>query len=309
MFAGTPEFAVPTLQALLQTEHEIVGVYTQPDRPAGRGRQSQSSPIKQLAEHRRLPIFQPSTLKDAEAAATLQRSRPEAMIVVAYGLLLPPAILAIPRLGCINVHASLLPRWRGAAPIQRAIEAGDETTGVTIMQMERGLDTGPMLARAVTTIGDDDTSASLHDRLAAIGAQLLVATLTALSRGEATPQVQDDGAATYAAKIRKEEGVLDWSLPSALLARKVRAFNPWPSAFTYLCREPLRVWRATVGGVTRAAPGTIVNIAADAIEVATGDGVLRLIEVQAAGGKRQAAASFVNGHALAIGDRLGDCAP
>lgn len=307
VFAGTPEFAVPTLHALVQSEHRVVGVYTQPDRPAGRGRQPQPSPIKMVAQQYRLPIQQPSTLKDSDTVEALRRLEPDAMIVVAYGLLLPPAVLAIPRLGCINVHASLLPRWRGAAPIQRAIEAGDTTSGITIMQMERGLDTGPILAQEPTLIGDNDTAAHLHDRLAAMGAHLLGTTLAALAGDELSAQAQDHAAATYAPKLSKHEGEVDWRLPAAALARKVRAFDPWPGAFTYLNREPLRIWRAGIAEMpTAATPGTVIQITADAIEVATGDGVLRLLEIQRAGGRRQSAASFVNGHTLIAGDRLGE---
>jgi methionyl-tRNA formyltransferase len=305
VFAGTPEFAVPSLRALLDAGHRILAVYTQPDRPAGRGRQLAMSSVKQVALEHGIDVRQPATLKTAAEAEALQQLAPDAMIVIAYGLLLPKAVLAIPKYGCINVHASLLPRWRGAAPIQRAIEAGDAVTGVTIMQMEEGLDTGPMLATATTPISEFDTGASLHDRLGAMGATLLVDTLVKLERGAVQPTVQGNEHANYAAKLRKDEARLDWNAAAALLARRVRAFNPWPVAHTTLDGEALRVWMAHAesGGV--ALPGTVLAADADGIHVQCGQGALRITRLQAEGGKVLDARVFLNGRPIAPGTRLG----
>lgn len=303
VFAGTPGFAVPSLQALLDANHRILAVLTQPDRPAGRGRQLLASPVKQLALERGLPVHQPLTLK--QSAHFLQELGADAMIVVAYGLLLPREILAIPRLGCINVHASLLPRWRGAAPIQRAIEAGDAETGITIMQMAAGLDTGDILAQTAIPIIPTDTAASLHDKLAALGADLLAATLVKLDRGEIAPRPQDDRLATYAAKLTKAEARLDWREEAPRLARRIRAFNPWPVAQTRWHAQTLRIWQAHAEGArTEAASGTVLSANADGIRVAAGGGVLVIDELQAEGGKRLRAGSFLNGHAIEVGERL-----
>lgn len=306
VFAGTPEFAVPALQALLEAGHRILAVYSQPDRPAGRGRKIAQSPVKEFSLAHGIEVRQPTTLKgDAEAAA-LRALEPDAMIVIAYGLLLPKSILEIPKHGCINVHASLLPRWRGAAPIQRAIEAGDAVTGVTIMQMEEGLDTGPMLALAETPISDTDTGASLHDRLSALGATLLVETLAKLERGTITPHPQDHTQATYAAKLKKEEARLDWSAEANLLARRVRAFNPWPVAHTTLDGQTLRVWEARPEvGEGVASPGTVLAADANGIRVQCGRGVLVIAKLQPEGGKALDARAFLNGRVLAAGTRLG----
>lgn len=297
VFAGTPDFAVPTLAALLASAHPVVAVYTQPDRPAGRGRKIEAGPVKRLALTHALPIQQPQTLKDG--AATLAALRPDALVVVAYGLILPPAILAVPRHGGINVHASLLPRWRGAAPIQRALLAGDTETGISIMQMERGLDTGPILAQQTLTIDASDTAGALHDRLATLGAKLLVATLDRLEKGAVTPQPQDSARATYAAKLTKDEARIDWREPAALLARKVRGYNPWPGAHCLWHADSLRIWAASAQ--VRAAhkpPGTVLAAGAHGIDVATGDGVLTITSLQRAGGTRQDAATFVRGHSF-----------
>jgi methionyl-tRNA formyltransferase len=308
IFAGTPAFAVPALEALLRAGHRIRAVYTQPDRPAGRGRRLAASPVKQCAQTHGIEVRQPEKISGEEEI--LRSDAPDAMIVIAYGLLLPPPILAIPRHGCINVHASLLPRWRGAAPIPRAIQAGDSETGVSIMQMEAGLDTGPVLAEARTPIHATDTAQTLHDRLAQLGAETLVATLERLARGAVTPQPQDNAGTCYAKKLSKEEARLDWTRPAIALHRKIRALNPWPVASTVWRGKTLRLWE--VGPLEErhaaGAPGTIVQADAAGICVLTGDAVLTLTRLQAEGGKILAAGEFLNGHKLAAGDRLGDAA-
>lgn len=306
VYAGTPAFAVPALAALRAAGHTIAAVYTQPDRPAGRGRRATASAVKQYAQAQQIPLRQPSTLRtEAEALAALNI---EAMIVVAYGLLLPPAILAVPPRGCINVHASLLPRWRGAAPIARAIEAGDTETGITIMQMEAGLDTGPMLMQSRVPIADNDTAATLHDRLALLGGELLVQTLAALQQGRCHAQPQDHARACYAAKLTKQESRVDWQQPARVLHRKIRALNPAPVASTAWQGETLRIWE--VGPLDPIAPtrepaGTVIDAGRAGIRVATGDGVLTLTRVQAPGGNAVSAAEFVNGRRLKPGDRFG----
>lgn len=304
VFAGTPHFAVPTLQTLVTAGHRISLVLTQPDRPSGRGRQVTFSPVKEFALAHGLAISQPSTL--ADQVEWLRALQPDAMIVVAYGLLLPPPVLELPRFGCINVHASLLPRWRGAAPIARAIEAGDRVTGITIMQMDRGLDTGPMLARAELPIADTDTAASLHDKLAHLGAELLVATLPGIEAGRIAPEAQTDAGATYARKLKKEEGRIDWHEPAATIARKVRAFNPWPVAHAMLDGEPLRIWSARPCLASGdQSPGTVLRADTGGLVVATGSGALLIDELQPAGGKRLGVRAFLNGRTLPAGTRLG----
>lgn len=304
LFAGTPEFAAVTLRALLASPFEVCGVYTQPDRPAGRGRKLTASPVKALALEHGLPVEQPPTLKDAAAQARLAAYGADVMVVVAYGLLLPKAVLETPRLGCVNVHGSLLPRWRGAAPIHRAVLAGDGETGVTIMQMDVGLDTGPMLSKATTPIGPGDTTADLHDRLAALGAGLLVETLGALAAGTARSEAQDNALASYAAKLSKEEGRIDWTRPAAELARQVRAFNPFPVAFTEWHGGNLRLWRAEAIAGRGGEPGQVVAAGREGIDIATGDGVLRITELQPPGKRPMGAGEFLNAHAVA-GERLG----
>jgi methionyl-tRNA formyltransferase len=300
LFAGTPEFSVPALEALLRSSHRVVAVYTQPDRPAGRGQHVAMSAIKTCALAHRLTIEQPATLRDANVVERVAGWSADLMVVVAYGLLLPPAVLQTPRLGCVNIHASLLPRWRGAAPIQRAVLAGDAQTGVTIMQMDEGLDTGPMLAERTTAIGARETASQLHDRLAVLGAEALLQTLDDLSAGRARPHAQPDAGATYAAKIRKEEARVDWGLSAVEIDRKVRAFNAWPVAETLWAGRQLRIREALplAGNRATSAPGTVIASSTGGIDVATGDGVLRLLKVQMAGRKAMSAGEFNNAHRL-----------
>jgi methionyl-tRNA formyltransferase len=299
VFAGTPEFSVPALEALLGSKHRVVAVYTQPDRPAGRGRQIAMSAVKQAALRHSIPVEQPATLRDAAAIERLATHGADVMVVVAYGLLLPQAVLDIPRFGCLNIHASLLPRWRGAAPIQRAILAGDAETGVTIMQMEAGLDTGPSLLERRTAIGDRETASTLHDRLATLGAGALLEALESISAGTARPQAQPSDGVTYAHKIRKEEASIDWSQPAVAIDRQVRAFNAWPVAETRWNGQQLRVWEAMpLSSLSEAAPGTVISAQPAGIDVATGDGVLRLTRVQIAGRNATSAADFINAHRL-----------
>lgn len=315
IFAGTPDFAASSLQALLDSPHRVIAVYTQPDRPAGRGRKLTPSPVKALAQQHELPVYQPQSLKDAEAQAELASLEADIMVVVAYGLLLPQAVLDIPRLGCLNVHASLLPRWRGAAPIQRAIEAGDSESGVTIMQMDAGLDTGPMLLTRTTPIDDTTTGGELHDRLAALGGEAIVEALDRLAADglEATPQ--PEAGVTYAAKLSKAEAELDFRRPAAELAAKVRAFNPWPVAWTRLEGQPLRIWLAAVGERDaedpQAPPGALLPAGRDSLRIACGeDGreVLAVGRAQLPGGKPLAARELLNaGQArFTPGSRLGE---
>ncbi|QQN49388.1 methionyl-tRNA formyltransferase [Stutzerimonas balearica] len=284
VFAGTPEFAAQHLEALLQAGYQVVAVYTQPDRPAGRGQKLMPSPVKQLALQHGLPVMQPATLRDAEAQHALAALQPDLMVVVAYGLILPQAVLDTPRLGCINSHASLLPRWRGAAPIQRAIEAGDSESGVTVMQMEAGLDTGPMLLKVSTPIGPSDTGGSLHDRLAALGAQAVVEAVARLQAGALPGERQDDTYATYAHKLSKDEARLDWQRPAAELERLVRAFNPWPICHSSLAGDVLKVHAARLAP-GQGEPGRILAVGKDGLTVACGTGALQLTRLQLPGGK------------------------
>lgn len=288
---------MPALEALLASRHRVLAVYTQPDRPAGRGQQVTMSAVKQCALRHQLSVEQPQTLKDPAAIERLAQWSADLMIVVAYGLLLPKAVLETPRLGCVNIHASLLPRWRGAAPIQRAIQAGDKESGVTIMQMDVGLDTGPMLLERVSPLEPRETAASLHDRLAALGAAAVIEAIDSIAAGVASPREQPKVGATYAAKIRKEEALIDWSKSAVDIDRQVRAFNPWPIAETRLHGQQLRVWEALpLANKSAAAPGTVIATSAAGIEVATGDGTLQLTRVQAAGRKAMPAADFLKAH-------------
>jgi methionyl-tRNA formyltransferase len=302
VFAGTPEFAAPALRALHEAGHQIALVLTQPDRPAGRGLKTMPSPVKQLAEELRLSVQQPPSLKDAAILEMLRQVSPDVMVVAAYGLILPPGVLAVPARGCLNIHASLLPRWRGAAPIQRAILAGDARTGISIMQMEPGLDTGPVLLQEAVAIEPHDNAQTLHDRLAALGARLIVEAL----QTPRTPVAQDDSQATYAPKLAKNEARLDWAERAETIDRKVRAFNPAPGAWTTYRGSPLKIWRASVGESVKALPGTVCGASGGTITVAAGEGTsVELVELQRAGAKRLSAAAFAAGSPLVPGERLG----
>jgi methionyl-tRNA formyltransferase len=296
VFAGTPAFAVPCLDACLAAPVDVVAVYTQPDRPAGRGRKLAASPVKERALAAGIAVEQPETLKSEEAQHALAAHAPDLVVVVAYGLILPKRVLAIPRFGCWNVHASLLPRWRGAAPIQRAILAGDAETGVDLMQMEAGLDTGPILIERRTPIAADETGGSLHDRLASLGADALAEGLARIARGETiVPHAQSQGVVVYAHKVDKAEARIDWSEPALALERKVRAFDPWPVAEAEIGGERLRIFSAkALSGGEGLVPGTIVGEARDAIDVATGAGILRILEVQREGGRRMPVRDWSN---------------
>lgn len=296
IFAGTPEFAAIHLKALIESEHQLLGVYTQPDRPAGRGKKLHASPVKLLAEEAGLPVYQPQSLRDEQARLQLAELDADAMVVVAYGLILPQEVLDAPRLGCLNVHASLLPRWRGAAPIQRAIEAGDTQTGITIMQMDAGLDTGAMLATAHCPIDEDTNAASLHDRLALLGAPLLLQVLATLPDFQQNGRKQDDEFATYASKILKPEALLNWELDATTLDRAIRAFNPFPVCFSTLGPERVKLWQARVEATTRLPepPGTIISADKQGIIVNCGQGQLAIQRLQLPGGKALSAEQMLN---------------
>lgn len=311
IFAGTPDFAAQHLQALLDDPtHTVIAVYTQPDRPAGRGKKLTPSPVKVLAEQRRLPVYQPLSLKGADEQQTLSELGADIMVVVAYGLLLPAAILDTPKYGCINVHASLLPRWRGAAPIQRAIEAGDSETGITIMQMDVGLDTGDMLNTITCPIEASDTAGSLHDKLATIGPPALLETLQQIEGGAVVAEKQNDALSNYAPKITKEEAFLDWSLPAATLNRKVRAFNPFPVAYTTLNSERIRIWQTELldTASTATMPGSICRADNNGLQINTGKGCLLITELQLPGKKRLPVAEILKSRAdlFTPGTVLGD---
>lgn len=293
VFAGTPDFAAEHLQALLGGAHQVVAVYTQPDRPAGRGQKLMPSPVKQLAQAHGIPVYQPQTLRNPEAQAELVALAPDLMVVVAYGLILPQAVLDIPRLGCINSHASLLPRWRGAAPIQRAIEAGDSVSGVTVMRMEAGLDTGPMLLKVTTPISADDTGGSLHDRLAQLGPVAVLEAIEGLAAGTLEGEVQNDADATYAHKLNKDEARLDWARPAIDLERQIRAFNPWPISHSLLNGEAVKVLSARAVAGT-GAPGEIIAADKSGLTVACGEGALSLSRLQLPGGKPLAFSDLYN---------------
>lgn len=299
IFAGTPDFAATHLQALLNSQHNVIAVYTQSDKPAGRGKKLQASPVKQLAEQHQIPVFQPKSLRKAEAQAELAALNADVMVVVAYGLILPEAVLNAPRFGCLNVHGSLLPLWRGAAPIQRAIWAGDNETGVTIMQMDIGLDTGDMLHKVSTPIAPDETSQSLYHKLAELAPPALLDVLDNLDQGKFIPQKQADSEANYAEKLSKEEALLDWNLSAAQLERNIRAFNPWPISYLTLEVEgelqSVKVYQATVLPHQNREAGTVLSADKNGIQIATADGVLNITQLQPAGKKPMNVQDFLNG--------------
>ncbi|MFM5078334.1 methionyl-tRNA formyltransferase [Aeromonas caviae] len=295
IFAGTPDFAARHLAALLSSGHEVVAVYTQPDKPAGRGQKLTASPVKELALAHDLPVYQPASLRNEAAQAELAALGADLMVVVAYGLILPKAVLDTPRLGCINVHGSLLPRWRGAAPIQRSIWAGDAETGVTIMQMDVGLDTGAMLRKVTCPIASDETSASLYNKLAGLGPQALVDTLDAMAAGGTAAEPQDDALANYAEKLSKEEARIDWSMDAVAIERCIRAFNPWPISWFDVAGQTVKVWQAEVVAQDHGqAAGTLLKADKQGIEVATGQGVLRLLTLQPPGKKAMSVSDLLN---------------
>ena len=309
VFAGTPEFAARHLQSLIDDgRHQIVAVYTQPDRPAGRGKKLQASPVKQLAEEQGLAINQPQSLRQTEQQTALSELDADLMVVVAYGLILPQQVLDIPRLGCINVHGSILPKWRGAAPIQRAIEAGDSETGITIMQMDAGLDTGPMLSITRCAIGDQDTSGVIYERLANLGGPALLQAIEQLETGSAQAMAQDDNLSSYASKIDKLEAQIDWSEAAMVIDRRIRAFNPFPCAFTSLEGQRIKIWCSTVESSDQAGqPGQIVRADNQGLLICCGQGSLLLTEIQLAGKSRLAVAEILKSRVdlLAVGKQLG----
>ncbi|MGR6500381.1 methionyl-tRNA formyltransferase [Shewanella sp. Koi 1] len=295
IFAGTPDFAARHLQALINSHHNVIAVYTQPDRPAGRGKKLTASPVKELAVSHNIPVYQPGSLRKEPAQQELAALNADIMVVVAYGLILPKVVLDTPRLGCINVHGSILPRWRGAAPIQRALWAGDKETGVTIMQMDVGLDTGDMLLKTYLPIEDDDTSATLYEKLALQGPDALLQALEGLANGTLTAEKQDEALANYAEKLSKEEARLDWSKSATQLWQEVRAFNPWPVSYFEHQGNTIKVWQTNVSTTSsNAAPGTIISASKKGIEVATGDGVLTLLNMQLPGKKPLSVADILN---------------
>ncbi|MDM5123465.1 MULTISPECIES: methionyl-tRNA formyltransferase [Aeromonas] len=295
IFAGTPDFAARHLAALLSSDHEVVAVYTQPDKPAGRGQKLTASPVKELALANDLPVYQPASLRNEAAQAELAALGADLMVVVAYGLILPKAVLDTPRFGCLNVHGSLLPRWRGAAPIQRAIWAGDAETGVTIMQMDVGLDTGAMIRKVSCPIAFDETSASLYDKLAELGPQALVDTLGAMAAGDTAAEAQDDALANYAQKLSKEEARIDWSMEAVAIERCIRAFNPWPISWFEVAEQTIKVWQAEVIDSDHGqSAGTLLKADKQGIDVATGKGVLRLLTLQPPGKKAMSVPDLLN---------------
>ena len=305
IFAGTPHFAASALAAILNTDHKVLAVLTQPDRPAGRGMQLTASPVKQLAVEHGIPVLQPSSLKPEAIQQTLSELKADVMVVAAYGLILPAEVLNIPRLGCLNIHASLLPRWRGAAPIQRAILAGDTETGITIMQMDVGLDTGDMLFKYPCPILEKEDAQTLHDKLAAIGATSIVEALRNLENGKVHPEKQDDSKACYAAKLTKQEALIDWSQEAVVLERAIRGYFPFPIAHTTFNGITIKLMRARIGPLDAAMPGTILAVTKGEIVVACGRGTLALEILQKPGGKPLPVAQFVQGFPLKAGDRFG----
>jgi methionyl-tRNA formyltransferase len=295
VFAGTPEFALPCLDALAASQHTLQAIYTQPDRPAGRGRKLQPSAVKTWALAHNLPVYQPLNFKEPETVSELSSLQPDVMVVIAYGLILPKKVLSIPRLGCINVHASLLPRWRGASPIQQAVLHGDKQSGVTIMQMDVGMDTGDSLCEIACPLEPNETAGSLHDKLAALAAGPLLRTLEELASGKSQPQAQDNALATYAGKITKEAAQMDWQRPAIELDRMIRAFNPWPIAYAHVGDEVMRIHQAHVEITPgKALPGTVLALDKSGLLVATGEQALRIERVQFAGGRVISIADFLN---------------
>lgn len=298
IFAGTPDFAAISLTALIKSQHQIVAVYTQPDRPAGRGRKLHASAVKEVAVEHHIPVFQPEKLNNAATLDILRGFEADVMVVAAYGLILPKRVLEIPRFGCINIHASLLPRWRGAAPIQRAIAAGDKESGITIMQMNAGLDTGDILHTASYPIANQDTGGDLHDRLAELGAEAILKTLEKLNDSSLKPIAQNNSLASYAHKLNKKDAIIHWQNSASEIERLIRAFNPWPVAFSYLQNKPLRIWRAQALTQQSDRPiGTVVKCDKHGIDISCGNGMLRLLKLQTAGSKAMDVAAFMNGHA------------
>lgn len=304
IFAGTPVFAAHSLAALTDAGHEITLVLTQPDRPAGRGRKIAASAVKLLAQQREFALLQPHSLKQPELAAQLTTAGADVMVVAAYGLILPAAILNIPRFGCVNIHASLLPRWRGAAPIQRALLAGDQETGITIMQMDQGLDTGAILLQQSIPITQDDTAQTLHDKLAILGAHCIVEALNLLQQGKVSATPQNETAASHAPKLEKAEAEIDWRLGAEQISRAVRAFNPYPGTHSRMHGIPLKIWQAKATASAAGNPGEIIATGRKGIVVVCGDGALVLEIVQKPGGKKMSAAEFLAGHSLQPGDRF-----
>ncbi len=306
LFMGTPEFAAPTLQALLGSRHDLRAVVTQPDKPAGRGRRLSAPKVKQLALAHEIPCLQPTALNDPTVEDALSALEPEVIVVAAYGKILPPSILNIPPMGCINVHASLLPKYRGAAPIQWAIINGETETGITIMLMDEEMDHGPILLQRPVPILPDETAGELHERLAALGPPCLLEALEGLEAGSLTPRTQDHAEATYAPMLSKEDGRLDWSEPAERVVNRVRGVTPWPGATTSLGGEPIKVWRASASSAEASGrPGEVVAVGEDGLTVACGRGALRIEELQVAGRRRMAAASFLRGYPVAPGTILG----
>ncbi|MEE9302302.1 MAG: methionyl-tRNA formyltransferase [Thiotrichaceae bacterium] len=299
IYAGTPDFAVPALQALVNSSHQVVAVYTQPDRPAGRGRKIRFGAVKQVAIEHNIPVEQPQSLKEESIQQALQNYQADIMVVAAYGLILPQAVLDIPTYGCLNIHGSLLPRWRGAAPIQRAIQAGDKETGITIMQMAAGLDTGDMLYQSVCSITARDTGQTIHDKLAIQGAEDLLMVLEQLTRRALKPQPQDDSKSSYAHKLSKADARIDWNQSAAEIDRMIRAFNPWPVAFTEYHGKPMKIWMSAIKEHQSAGePGTVISESKEGIEVSTGQGTLLIQRLQMAGKKAMDVENFLNGHSL-----------
>lgn len=310
IFAGTPDFAAQHLQALLDSEHNVIAVYTQPDKPAGRGKKLQASPVKQLAEQHQIPVYQPKSLRKEEAQAELKALNADVMVVVAYGLILPQAVLEAPKYGCLNVHGSILPRWRGAAPIQRSIWAGDQQTGVTIMQMDVGLDTGDMLHKVTTPILPTETSASLYAKLAELAPPALLEVLNGLATQQFKPEKQDESLANYAEKLTKEEAKLDWTLSAAQLERNIRAFNPAPIAYLIVnvngIEERVKIYQAQVLPHQEKTAGTVLNVSKNGVEIATAEGVLNITQLQPSGKKPMSIQDFLNGRAdwFKVGETL-----